>query len=148
MTRRPCKRCGKNRAEKFFTSPRGRVCSSCRTATRRRTSRASHLERTYGISEAEYSQLLQYQGGACAICNGVRPYSLQVDHDHKTGLVRGLLCKQHNKRLLPAAKDDIAILESAILYLKNPPARAVVGERVVPDVVASRSSTREIKRTR
>ena len=132
MKRRACQRCGKNRAEKFYTSARGRVCSFCRTAARRKTARANHLESTYGITAEEYSLLLDSQGGSCAICKGLRSYSLQVDHDHKTGLVRGLLCKQCNKRLLVAAKDNVHILASAILYLKNPPARSVVGDRVVP----------------
>jgi len=55
--------------------------------------RDDYLRRTYGISQAVYDQMLAEQGGVCAICRhteGDKP--LAVDHSHKTGQVRGLLC--------------------------------------------------------
>lgn len=53
-----------------------------------------------GITEAEYDRLLAVQGGGCAICgNPPKTRRLHVDHDHKTGAVRGLLCFRCNRAL-------------------------------------------------
>ena len=55
--------------------------------------RRGHLKHQYGITPENYTQLLLGQGGVCAICSappGVK--RLGVDHDHKTGRVRGILC--------------------------------------------------------
>jgi hypothetical protein len=51
-------------------------------------------QRKYGLSEAEYNRLLAEQGGLCAVCQQppTEKKPLQVDHDHETGKVRGLLC--------------------------------------------------------
>lgn len=43
---------------------------------------------------------------------------LHVDHDHETGLIRGLLC-HHCNTLLGHAKDSVDVLEAAIVYLKS-----------------------------
>ena len=54
------------------------------------------------LTEAAYHELLATQDGGCAVCH-VPPKTrrLDVDHDHKTGRVRGLLCHRCN-RMLPA----------------------------------------------
>lgn len=87
----------------------------------------------YGITEAEYKALLGAQGGVCAICKGKRSYNLDVDHDHTLekllgvrSSIRGLLCKQCNRRILRAVRDSIELLESAIRYLQDPPAQQVL----------------------
>ena len=142
--RRTCAKCGKNRAERFYVSPKGRVCQSCRRGRTQLAARAVRLQDTYGISEDDYAALLAAQNGCCAICGGVRSYNLDVDHDHaleKAGLpprstVRGLLCKQCNRRILRAVRDSVDLLRSAIDYLESPPARAVLGdlrERTIDD---------------
>lgn len=131
--RRPCAgACGKNRAERFFKSPKARICFDCQKKTRRASSRNRRVLLTYGITEAEYDTLFASQSGRCAICWGARLYKLDVDHDHSTGLVRGLLCKLCNRQLLPAARGDAARLLRASGYLQFPPAVAVIGERKVP----------------
>jgi len=60
--------------------------------------RERHLRSKYGISEEARAALEEAQGGVCAVCQ--KPsYSgrrLHVDHDHKTGKVRGLLCATCN----------------------------------------------------
>lgn len=67
----------------------GSRCKSCASTA----SHAQAIERQYGITGDEYDALFKYQGGRCAIC-GRKPQKqrLAVDHDHKTGEVRGLLC--------------------------------------------------------
>jgi len=130
--RRPCGKCGKNRAERFFT-PRGRICMFCKRDKRRRSTKDRRLNETYGISMEDYDRILALQGGKCAICKGTRKV-YDVDHDHaaeRDGLptrmtVRGLLCRRCNKRLLPASKDDVQILANAIVYLQRPPARRLL----------------------
>jgi hypothetical protein len=81
----------------------------------------SGLRRLYGISGRTYNRMRQQQKGKCAICGksaeeiGKR---LTVDHDHKTGKVRGLLCGMCNSAL-GFAKDSTEVLGAAIKYLKE-----------------------------
>jgi len=84
---------------------------------------------TYGLDKGEYEVLFKAQGGKCAICGGTRRQRLSVDHCHKTGLVRGLLCRLCNGRLLTAARDKPDVLRSAANYLEAPPAIEILGER-------------------
>lgn len=60
--------------------------------------------------------ILESQMGLCAICK--RPKKLNVDHDHKTGEIRGLLCSRCNLGLASFG-DSIEGLEKAIDYLKE-----------------------------
>ena len=63
-----------------------------------RSPRAAQL----GVTPADYDRLLAAQGGHCALCpNTPKTRRLHVDHDHRTGAVRGLLCYRCN-RALPA----------------------------------------------
>ena len=63
---------------------------------RRKPKRAKQL----GIDDAEYERLLEAQGGHCALCPSTpKTRRLHVDHDHKTGTVRGLLCHRCNRGL-------------------------------------------------
>jgi len=79
----------------------------------------------YGISDAEYQAMFSAQGGKCAICQekggGGRSkrFPLDVDHCHKSGKVRGLLCGLCN-RGVGQLKDSPEILRAAILYLEKP----------------------------
>jgi len=54
----------------------------------------------FGITPEEYDGLLAAQAGVCAICGGDNGSKrLAVDHDHDTGVIRGLLCNQCNRGL-------------------------------------------------
>lgn len=51
----------------------------------------------YGLEENDFADLLEHQGMGCAICGASpRVRRMVVDHDHKTGKVRGILCHQCN----------------------------------------------------
>lgn len=53
-----------------------------------------------GFTLPEYEAMLTAQDGHCAVCPAVpKNRRLDVDHDHRTGKVRGLLCHTHNRRL-------------------------------------------------
>lgn len=75
------------------------------------------LNKKYGITQEYYDKMLSDQNGSCAICRVllVRPL---VDHCHKTGKVRGLLCDSCNFGI-GSFKDDIDVLERARQYLSR-----------------------------
>jgi hypothetical protein len=76
--------------------------------------------RTYGITAADYERMLSEQGGVCFVCRGLNTKGrrLHVDHDHKTGAVRRLLCSGCNGAL-GHAKDDPAVLRKLADYLES-----------------------------
>lgn len=80
--------------------------------------RNSHLSYKYGLSLKEYENMLKKQGGGCAIC-GIKPNKkpLSVDHCHKTGKVRGLLCQKHNIAI-GLFDEDLLLFDRAKQYLK------------------------------
>jgi len=89
------------------------------------TLRHKERERKFGISSETYAQMLQEQNGVCAICGNPETATrlgvvkaLSVDHDHKTGRIRGLLCSDCNTGI-GKFKDDVKVLQSAIRYLSS-----------------------------
>lgn len=96
------------------------LCSPCY----QRTQRWQHAERRYGLTEAGYNLLLEQQGGVCAICSQPprEGRSLAIDHDHRTGRFRGLLCDDCN-RGLGMFRDSPAALVAAAAYLVERGAR-------------------------
>ncbi|MEV5883113.1 endonuclease VII domain-containing protein [Streptomyces sp. NPDC052020] len=110
------------------------MCATCRKAARRAASHEGRVTSTYGLAPGEYQALMDYQGGVCAICGQSRRYRLDVDHDHKTGVVRGLTCRLCNRRVLPGAKDKPEVLRSAANYLEDPPAVRFLGQRFHVDM--------------
>lgn len=84
--------------------------------------RAEQLFIKYGITEEAYEALLQSQNYGCKLCGATQSdrkrEKLSVDHDHKTGRIRGLLCGKCNK-MLGLADDNTTLLLKAIQYLKG-----------------------------
>lgn len=81
----------------------------------------AYLKRTYGISLDEYNELLQKQEEKCAVCKRHKDefsHGLAVDHDHKTGEIRGLLCTHCNHRLVGRHRET-DILKAVISYLEG-----------------------------
>lgn len=76
----------------------------------------------YGLTPEDFDILWKSQSGCCAICS--KPLvdaghdGLHVDHDHVTGVVRGLLCA-HCNRGLGQFRDSAELLERASRYLKG-----------------------------
>jgi nitrate/TMAO reductase-like tetraheme cytochrome c subunit len=69
-----------------------------------KTQRDYFLKRKFGINEQIYNEMLLKQNNSCAICKKTnsgdkRTKNLAVDHCHKTGIIRGLLCAACNKGL-------------------------------------------------
>lgn len=128
---RQCRSCLKSRRDEWIRKNQQHVRNSNLEPTRRY--RAAHPERVagammrckYGIGLEEYHAMLAAQGERCAICGAppiVRPHStrktLCIDHDHATGKIRGLLCRQCNHGLGCFA-DNPSSLESAAAYLRS-----------------------------
>jgi len=84
----------------------------------------NRVQKRYGLDEGDYQRLREFQGGLCAICQRAKGISkrLAVDHDHKTELVRGLLCSPCNQ-LLGHGRDSVEFFERIIRYLMHPPAK-------------------------
>lgn len=92
----------------------------CRRRRQRVHSRKWQLKNNYGLSIQDYDKLVQTQNGVCAICKGLSHHkNLDVDHDHKTKLVRGLLCQKCNKAI-GLFNDDPVLIGNALTYLSNP----------------------------
>lgn len=138
-----CTKCDERKPYDMFSKTSratdGRLsrCKACCTASLREyrsahpekyytTSRIDHLKRQYDMSMKDYDVMLSKQGGVCAICGkkeednatGSSHKVLYIDHDHKTGKVRGLLCN-HCNRGLGFLQDDSSILRSAIEYIEH-----------------------------
>jgi len=86
-------------------------------AYRRDVSRWREFERKYGLTREGYGALEASQGGACAICSRpLRDARVHVDHDHSTGVVRGLLCQRCNQAI-GLLGDSAAVAANAAAYL-------------------------------
>lgn len=140
--KRWCRGCERYRSSKFFPSSEARCkpCLKAHTADRR-------AQKVYSLLPGQYMELYRHQGGKCWLCRratGARK-SLSVDHDHSCcpgetscgKCVRGLLCGGCNYKVLGHARDDIDFFKRCIDYLTSPPAVAVIGVRITPDMADS-----------
>jgi hypothetical protein len=147
----PCKECEK----KWAISPRGKSLQRARSNNHRKRLKASNpaelqrrqreqgLKVRYGLTISEYESRLAAQRDKCAICGsefagGRWKRRFSVDHDHKTGHIRGLLCGSCN-RGLGDFRDNPLFLLKAIAYLQRsmsaPVENAVVDAMgILPDL--------------
>lgn len=139
---RPCKDCVAEGITSKRKAPHpGPRCASHHRVQRNKRKASTWEQRliaVYGITAEEYWAIFDHQGGRCYICrrgNGSRK-RLSVDHDHETGMVRGLLDTGCNKWVLGLLRDDTEALQRAIDYLNSPPAMEVIGCRIVPSTGA------------
>ena len=116
---------GKTIRRKYHQSEKGKTCQKKYAATvnGQQKRRDNFLRSRYNFTLARYNQLFEQQNGRCAICRkpetasnrfGVRV--LAVDHDHKTGRVRGLLCQKCN-HALGLLNDSEFLVSNMYFYL-------------------------------
>ena len=138
-TEKQCRVCQKVKGVEDFSwhdthaGVRRTICKVCDTARADRWSkdnpskraivyRRRHLKRTFGLREEDYEEMLKAQSGGCAICarsnSGARNHRLFVDHDHRTGQIRGLLCFKCNAAI-GGLDDSVSRAEKLIVYLKQ-----------------------------
>jgi hypothetical protein len=128
-TIKPCQRCGGPKG----TGEKRRLCDPCRVISHedRERSKAGkaalpdyrrerNLKLVFNMTVDEYDAILEYQGGICAICDHPpKTRRLSVDHDHKTGLIRGLLCHQCNRALGGMGSDADDRIHRMSYYLNH-----------------------------
>lgn len=141
--RKECSGCGKSKLlVDFYPKPRkveypdsiAGVSHNCKDCTKlerkqyvvskkeqcKRSDRKYHLSK-YGLTPEDYNLMFLSQEGSCLGCKKHQnnlTRSLVVDHDHTTGKVRGLLCRQCNSGL-GCLKDNTDTLFNLIEYLNN-----------------------------
>lgn len=140
---RPCKDCPPGTKRKApHPGPRCATHHRDVRKARRVAAQEKRVEKVYGLTADEYDELLDYQSGACAICQrayGIRR-RLAVDHDHPQAkldghpeeqgcpnCVRGLLCKSCNT-MLGRMRDDADAFQRAANYLRDWPFRALAAK--------------------
>jgi len=99
--------------------------------SKQRKEKDARLRREYQITLEERQLVFEYQNKCCAICGkpeASMKISLSVDHAHKDGLLRGLLCLRCNKAL-ELLNNNPVVCFNAGKYLTNPPFVVVLGER-------------------
>lgn len=109
--------------------------------------RDKYLLKRFGITEEQYESLLQKQDGRCAVCRRraeTFKYRLCLDHDHKTGDVRGILCIHCNRFIVGrhTRERGADLLLAAYEYLTGEYPGWIVPPRV------KKRKRREIKRLR
>ncbi|WP_326553658.1 endonuclease domain-containing protein [Micromonospora sp. NBC_01813] len=135
-----CRKCGETKPRNAFydqlhsTLPR-RPCKACIQTHKRaryavkdgdRVSHAQVLREKYDLTSAQYEQMLVEQQGRCAICGqqetargrGGAPRRLAVDRNHRSGVVRRLLCHRCNL-VTWAVEENPALLDKVRAYLEE-----------------------------
>jgi hypothetical protein len=95
------------------------------TLRKKRRAREAHVRRTYGVTPAGLARLEEFQGGRCWGCRRATGASreLALDHNHRTGEARMLLCSTCN-RLVGHFRDNPEALIRLGLALIDPPSRS------------------------
>lgn len=134
-----CKGCGEPKLLERFYGRKGNrdgLSNTCRTCedVRSRAWQAANPERTrvtnkrtalrryYGMTIEQYEEMLLGQDGRCACCGTDKPGgpggTLHVDHNHRTGKVRGLICSDCNTGIGKLG-DDLNGVANAMAYLQR-----------------------------
>lgn len=137
--KRSCYPCHKNNGERWRkANPEKHNSSAYRSNSKesfKKWRKDWALKKRYGISLQQYNALVELQGGNCKICesnkNLRRP--LVVDHCHKTGVVRGLLCDSCNIGI-ENFRENIQSLAAAVVYLTAPQAIGLAALKAIEHV--------------
>lgn len=137
MKTKVCTKCGRRKNVTKFSLHntngyiyRHKICKQCRKEwmvnwrkSHPEANRKAALKRDFNITIEDYNNLLVKQKGRCAICGKTDPgyknrKNFCIDHDHKTGKIRGLLCNQCN-HALGLIYDNITVALKMAAYLKQ-----------------------------
>ncbi len=116
-----CKNCIKTNSDKRYKNKRDQILTKNKIDRKNNPERFSiskrkaKLKHKYNLSIEQYNKMFIEQNGLCYLCNK-HECILCVDHNHKTGEIRKLLCRTCNSAL-GGFHDDIFLLEKAINYL-------------------------------
>lgn len=104
-------------------SPRKNTCSQkCFDVNKREWKRSHNLKKHYGLTVEEYDKKLADQDHRCAICESTKTLDygkrLSVDHNHKTGKIRDLLCTRCNT-VVGIMESNPELFERAKEYLRK-----------------------------
>lgn len=133
--RRPCATQGCSR---YAVKPK-RKCATClreSKKTAKAKARNNRAQTVYGLKDGDYQKLWDnapFGPGTCYICGGKGSGKLHIEHNHKTGAVRGLACYTCNTILLSRLGKDSwerleFLLTNAVKYLKDEPAQQILSE--------------------
>jgi hypothetical protein len=132
-SKRFCKKCNKQKTCDQFFLQRSKgenswrfnsPCKDCYKIRQQSDYKKKYLKfylklKKFGISESDYNNMLDNQNHCCAICGFHKKYfrtDLAIDHCHRTGKIRALLCNNCNAGI-GMLKDDIVLLKKAMEYL-------------------------------
>jgi len=104
----------------YYQANRDRVLKQQKTPAAKMAHKYAKMKYKYDVTKKEYHDLYNSQNGKCLICGidlKILDENTHVDHDHKSGKVRGLLCRDCNHGI--GLLDTLAKLHKAIDYLEN-----------------------------
>lgn len=124
-----CENCRNSRNQKAKANREAGKCASCLKPKKCKgfvcePCKLRRLAGKFKLSDEECNRLFEYSNNTCYVCK-TKNDVLVIDHDHKTGKVRGVLCKQCNIAL-GGCRDNVGTLQKLILYLQDPPAFSIV----------------------
>lgn len=114
-----CKKCCRERARKWYQNNREKAKETARQWKLKHPERVRVLNRrssqkfNYGMEDGKFDEMYKKQNGRCAICG--EESNLYVDHDHKTNMVRKLLCPRCN-HMVGVVEANINLLSKVIQY--------------------------------
>lgn len=119
--KRLCGKCKQILPEENFVlykdGRRHAYCNTCKSEHFKHYQKTIGRFKRHGITKNDYDEMVTKQSGKCYIC-GVGDVKLHIDHNHITGKVRSLLCKECNMAL-GLLKENIVTLKNMINYLEK-----------------------------
>jgi hypothetical protein len=133
--RSECRECERVARKIYYDSNADKACAAARKWSRENPERRNkikrdwcrknperirlhHIKAEYGIGETEYQKMLAAQKNKCACCGDVFEKTPNIDHCHKTGAIRNLLCGPCNSGI-GHFKDDFFRAIKAASYLRK-----------------------------
>ena len=139
----------KDNFRKDKLSRRCRRCSALRSRTWRASNRLkarSYNRGTWAPGEPERAEAVRAVATRCEVCGTTEPGKMgwQCDHDHATGLFRGILCNHCNKAA-GHLKDNPAVVDALAAYLRRHSALTAAGAQLILTNAATSALTRRMK---